>query len=186
MLIRFKRHPDGSASLTCVRSDGTTTWQRQRGQIGLVFPPHDLTHYAVETALGFRNGFYGLIDDGWDISDFAKPWPKGEIPVEAQEVELIVGFFDTERRSFGEMTEEEFNDHATRYLAARKSLKPGALGSARRLSAEEIERVRARRSELLGEWGALRPGATLELVFDRPLPNDHAARGSGHGALRSG
>src|SRR6059058_3092224 len=87
MLIRFKRHPDGSASLTCVRGDGTSTWQRQQGQLGLVFPPHDLTHYAVETTLGYRHGFYGLIEDGWNIEDFAKPWPRGPIPDEAQEVE---------------------------------------------------------------------------------------------------
>ena len=167
MLIRFKRHPDGSASLTCVRGDGTSTWQRQQGQLGLVFPPHDLTHYAVETTLGYRHGFYGLIEDGWNIEDFAKPWPRGPIPIEAQEVELIVGFFDTERRSFARMTEAEFNDHATRYLAAHKSTKPNALGEARRLTEAEIERIRGCRSDLLGRWSALGPGDVLELSFER-------------------
>ena len=168
LTIRFKRHPDGSASLTCLRADGTSTWQRQNGSHGLVFPPHDLTHYAVETTLGYRSGFYGLIADGWDIADFAKPWPKGAIPVEAQEVELIVGFFDTERRSFTQMKEAEFNDHAERYLAARRSTKPGALGVAPRVSEEEIEGVRACRAELLSRWARLEPGEALELAFDRP------------------
>jgi hypothetical protein len=168
LTIRFKRHPDGTASLTCVRADGTSTWQRQQGSLGLVFPPHDLTHYAVETTLGYRNGFYGLIADGWDISDFAKPWPKGAIPVEAQEVELIVGFFDTERRSFTQMSETEFNDHAERYLAARRSTKPGALAVAPRLTQEELDGVRHRRADLLSRWGRLGPGETLELPFERP------------------
>src|SRR3982751_4823753 len=98
LTIRLKRHPDHTASLTCTRRDGSVTWQRQRGSLGAVFPPHDLTHYAVEQTLGFQHGFYGLIADGWAIEDFAKPWPRGPIPPEAQEVELIVGFFDTERR----------------------------------------------------------------------------------------
>ena len=167
LTIRFKRHPDGSASLTCLRADGTSTWQRQNGSLGLVFPPHDLTHYAVETTLGYSNGFYGLIAQGWDIADFAKPWPKGQIPVEAQEVELIVGFFDTERRSLTQMTEAEFNDHAERYLAARKSTKPGALAIAPRLSQEEIEGVRRSRTDLLSRWGKLGSGESFELAFDR-------------------
>jgi len=168
LTIRFKRHPDGSASLTCLRANGTSTWQRQNGSLGLVFPPHDLTHYAVETTLRYGNGFYGLIAQGWDIADFAKPWPKGTIPVEAQEVELIVGFFDTERRSFTQMTETEFNDHAERYLAARKSTKPGALALAPRLTQLQIESVRRCRGDLLSRWGQLGPGETLELPFNQP------------------
>jgi hypothetical protein len=170
MRIRFKRHPDGSASLTCVRDDGTSTWQRQNGSLGLVFPPHDLTHYSVETTLGYARGFYGLIAEGWDISDFAKPWPRGPVPEETQEVELIVGFFDTERRSLTQMTEAEFNAHAERYVAARQSTKGYSLGAAPRLSAEQIEKVRSVRGDLLRRWGALGAGETLELPFPVQKP----------------
>ena len=52
--IRLKRHSDLSASLTLTRRDGSVTWQRQRGSLALVFPSHDLTHYAVESTLGYR------------------------------------------------------------------------------------------------------------------------------------
>ena len=48
LTIRLKRHPDGSASLTCTRADGSVTWQRQQGQLAIVFPPHDLTHFAID------------------------------------------------------------------------------------------------------------------------------------------
>lgn len=168
MLIRFKRHPDGTASLTCIRDDGTTTWQRQQGSLGAVFPPHDLTHYAVETTLGYRNGFYGLIAAGWEISDFAKPWPRGEIPEEAREVELIVGFFDTERRSLSRMTEAEFNEHAERFVAASQARKPGSLGTTpRRLTAAELDAVRDCRADLLRRWAELGAGETLEVSFPR-------------------
>lgn len=37
--IRLKRHPDGSASLTRIRDDGTTTWQRHRGATATVPVP---------------------------------------------------------------------------------------------------------------------------------------------------
>ena len=49
--IRLKRHPDGSASITLTRADGTVTWQRQKGSLAMVFPSHDLAHYAVEHRL---------------------------------------------------------------------------------------------------------------------------------------
>ena len=170
LTIRLKRHPDHTASLTCIRRDGTSTWQRQRGRLGSVFPPHDLTHYAVEQDLGFRNGFYGLIADGWNIEDFAKPWPRGEIPVEAQEVELIVGFFDMERMSAQHLTSNEYLDHCRRYLAARQSTKGArSLGSVRPLCDEELERVRSHRTDLLEQWWSVMPGDVLELTFSRSV-----------------
>ena len=59
LLIRIKKKNDGSAALSCVRADGSVTWQRQDGQQGRFFPLHDLTHYAVETVLGQPRGFFG-------------------------------------------------------------------------------------------------------------------------------
>jgi hypothetical protein len=38
---------------------------KHAGHFGL----HDLTHCAVETALGYHRGFFGLIDDGRDVDD---------------------------------------------------------------------------------------------------------------------
>ena len=168
LTIKLKRHPDHTASLTCIRRDGTTTWQRQRGSLGAVFPPHDLTHYAVEQALGIRHGFYGLIADGWNIEDFAKPWPKGTIPDEAQEVELIVGFFDMERTNMECLTSAQYREHIETYLASRAQKKRDALASARLLDDEELPRVRAFRNELLERWWNVLPGEVLELAFDRP------------------
>lgn len=168
LTITLKRHPDGSASLACTRPDGTTTWQRQTGQLAHFFPQHDLTHYAVETTLGFRRGFYGLIADGWDIGDFAAPWPRGPMPPEGGQVELIVGFFDAERAAGAPMTAAEFREHAARFIAAREAKRPGVeIAAPRALSDEELQRVRARRAELLARWFAVREGDALELEFQR-------------------
>jgi hypothetical protein len=162
--IRLKRHSDGSASLTLTRADNTVTWQRQNGSVGLVFPPHDLTHFAIESELGYRGGFYGLVADGWEINDFAAPWPRGAIPEEAREVELIVGFFDSERRSMGRWTAAEFNEHAEKYVAAGKhtgKMKTPVLHD------DDIARVRTVRDDLLQRWFALAPGDAMEMVFSR-------------------
>src|SRR6185437_11388716 len=69
MKIQFTKKADGSAVFKCVRPDGSVTWQKQEGKHAAFFPLHDLTHYAVETELGFRRGFYGLIAEGWEIAE---------------------------------------------------------------------------------------------------------------------
>lgn len=118
--IQLKRMADGCAALTCTRADGTVIWQRQSGQRGLVFPTHDLTHYAVETVLGYEHGFYGLLSAGWEFGDFSAPWPRGPIPAEAREVELVVGLFEVERRMGGGWTAAELRAQGELYAASQK------------------------------------------------------------------
>ncbi len=162
LLIRIKKNKDGSASLACVRSDGSTTWQRQDGKLGAVFPPHDLTHYAVETTLGYRRAFYGLIAEGWELSDFAAPWPRGPVPAEAREVEIFVGALDVDRMSMQRRSLAEFNDQV-RFGASRE---PGKAFSPRELTDDELSSVRTRLTDLFARWAATEPGSTLELAFD--------------------
>ena len=104
LLIRIKKKSDGSAALSCVRADGSVTWQRQDGLQG------DLTHYAVETVLRYPRGFYGLLAEGWDFSDFGRPWPRGPLPSEALASELLVGFLDGERAAGVEWSARDFKE----------------------------------------------------------------------------
>lgn len=162
--IRLKRHPDGSASITLTRADGTVTWQRQKGSLALVFPSHDLTHYAVEQALGYRSGFYGLVADGWDIVDFATPWPRGPIPDEGREVEMVVGLFEGMGRDRDDGSADTLNARLADLVANSSyvhSLVP------RRLSDDDVVRVRSRRDTLLEQWAETARGAALELTFTR-------------------
>lgn len=163
LLIRFKRASDGSAALSCVRPDGSTTWQRQTGATSAVMPAHDLTHYAVETVLGYQRAFYGLVAEGWDIADFAAPFPRGPIPEEAREAELVVGLFDTERAMGSRWSPDELREQGRCYVPRSR---PGheAL-CVPELSDAEIERVRAVRADAFARWAALAPGETLELRF---------------------
>ncbi len=160
LLIQIKKKTDGSASLSCRRADGSVTWQRQPGQQGRFFPLHDLTHYAVETVLGLRRGFYGLVSEGWDLDDFGPPYPRGPIPLEALGAELTVGFLDRERAGGVEWSAEDFKYSAERYSAERGVPVP------LQLTDQDLARVRHRRGELFAQWHALPSGATLELDFD--------------------
>ena len=54
LLVRIKKSADGHTALTCIRPDGTSTWQRQEGAVARFFPRHDLTHFAVESVLGLE------------------------------------------------------------------------------------------------------------------------------------
>lgn len=163
LLIRIKRATDGSAALTCVRADGSVTWQRQLGRLGAFFPTHDLTHYAVETTLGYHEGFFGLIADGWEISDFETA--KGDIPRQAREAELVVGVFEMELRMGRGWSNAELREQGDRYA---DSIRPERLRiPLPALSDDDIARIRTLRSSVFGQWGAVAPGETLELAFSR-------------------
>lgn len=160
LTIRIKKNADGSAALSCTRADGTVTWQRQQGAQAMFFPRHDLTHFAVETVLRHRLGFYGMVASGWDLGDFGAPWPRGKIPTDADPSELIVGFLDTERASGTRWSPSDFNDKAALYYRDH-----AVGGMPPTLTDDELARVRQRRAELFAQWDAVPPGGTLELTF---------------------
>jgi hypothetical protein len=151
MLVQIVKRADGGGVLRCTRDDGSVTWQKQ-GRHAPFFALHDLTHFAVEITLGFRRGFFGLMAEGWDVEDTTGKGQRGPLPEEAGQVERIVGLFDAERASGVIWTVEEFNEHATR-----------------KLTPEEIAKVKAKRSELFQRWFDLSPDETLELTYPVPV-----------------
>jgi hypothetical protein len=95
LYIEIAKRADGVGLLRCTRQGGSVTWQKQIKHAAH-FALHDLTHYAVETALGYRRGFFGLIAAGCDLEDTTGKGARGHLPGEAIEVERIVGLFDSE------------------------------------------------------------------------------------------
>jgi hypothetical protein len=146
--IKIVKRPDGVGLLRCTRKDGSITWQKQIRHAGH-FALHDLTHYAVETALGYRRGFFGLIADGWEIEDTTGKGDRGDLPPEALEVERIVGLFDAERASGELWSIDDFNRVAPR-----------------KLTESEIQSVRTLRAELFTRWSQVLPGGVLKLTFE--------------------
>ena len=159
LLIQLTKRADGGAVLRCTRGDGSVTWQKLHGRQAAFFPLHDVTHYAVETELGFTRGFYGLIALGWDIDETTGKSARGPLPNGAIVVEYLVGQFDLERASGVRWTAAELNAHAAGHFSQRNQPAPRAL--------DDVDLARVRRSlrELYARWCSLRAGETLELEF---------------------
>lgn len=160
LTLLLKKHPDGRTAFTLERADGSRTWQRQERHAAF-FAAHDLTHYAVETRLGLREAFYGLVARGWDFDDFLPPYPRGPLPADALWAETLVGLLDVERATTapGEslMPAEGFNAQLRDKLSAVSLAIPHTLDEA------ELLDIRAQRDALLAQWRALPPGDTLRL-----------------------
>lgn len=167
MIIRIKKNADGRTSLSCTRADGTTTWQASSGGQAAFFPRHDLTHYAVETVLGHRRGFYGLVASGWELTDFGKPWPRGKLPLETLLSETIVGLLDLERGSGDLISAEDINCRLSDVCTENRAGPPDEITD------DELGRIRRKRGELFAQWEAVEPGNTLELPFDVTVEPTH-------------
>jgi hypothetical protein len=157
--IQITKRADGGGVLKCIRADGSETWQKQSDRHAAFFALHDLTHFAVESELGIRDAFFGLIAAGWSIEDTTGKGARGALPLDAQFVENVVGTLDSVRASGARWTAEEFNENTARFAAN------GGRPAPRRLSDDDLARVRKRRAELFEQWRALPIGQTLELDF---------------------
>jgi hypothetical protein len=157
--IKITKRTDGGTVLKCIRADGTETWQTQQGKNAAFFARHDLTHYVVESELGVRTAFFGLIADGWTIDQTGQRGVAAKLPVDAIFVENVVGTLDSERASGSRWTAEEFNENTARFAANAGRPAP------RKLTDDELSRIRKRRAELFAEWAALPDGGTMELTF---------------------
>ena len=145
--IEIAKQPDGTAHMRCTRGDGSLTWQKHTKHAAH-FVAHDLTHFAVETTLNYRRGFFGRIDEGWDVVETTGKGSRGPLPAEAAEVERVVGVFDTERGSGILWTLEEFNTYAPRPLTQQQLLE-----------------IRSLRGTLFRQWEEIEPHRKLELRF---------------------
>jgi len=160
MEIHLKKGRDGKSTLACVRPDGSRTWAK----LHPFFPEHDLTHCAVETVFGFRQAFFGLVQDGWELDRFEQPDGRRGMPREALWAEVMVGLFDQERAIREPKSAATFNEALQLALAGVK------VAAFRDVTDAELERVRAIRDEWTGRWRALPPGDTLVVPFPAALP----------------
>ena len=155
LTIRLKKTPDAPPVLTGVRADGSATWQHSH----VAFPVHDLVHYCVESALGFRDAFFGLVAQGWNLEDFGNGWPRGPLPPQALIAEEIVGEVWRAFMAREPLSAAELNSRVAEHRAQH------ALPVARAVTNDELAAIQAQLGELAMQWRALAPGGTMELVF---------------------
>ena len=156
MLIRFIKGKNKPDTLACLRADGSRTWS------ALNVTAHDFGHYAVETTLGWRGAFFGLLAQGWDIADFGKPDPatnrKPAVPTQAMQAEIMAGLLDLERRSA--------DPPAYALLLELLASACGGLGvPVPSVTPDQLAAIRVCHADLLRRWTLVPGGASLELSF---------------------
>ena len=156
MLIRFTKGRGKPDTLACRRDDGSCTWSP------LNFTTHDFGHYAIETTQGWRDAFFGLLAQGWDIADFGLPdartGRKPPVPTQAMQAEALAGLMDVERRSASPPDYPMFMEMLSSACVGM-SIPVPALGPAL------LAAIRRRHSDLLYQWGQVPEGEALELSF---------------------
>lgn len=176
ILFAKAKDPSSKDVLTCVREDGSRTWSR----LHAAFPIHDMTHYAVESEMRAKDGFFGLIAQGWDIGDFGIPEKRARMPLEALWVEHVVGIV------WREFVTREISDYANfaaaisaTLTALRESIKQNSQRQGPRAEYSEQERsilekgippesrtnIMRRMGELAATWAQTPPGSHVELTF---------------------
>ena len=154
--VKFTRGKDKKDVLAVTREDGSTSWQHQQPGI----PVHDLTHFAVESSLGLKNGFYGLLSQGWDITRLTAKDVRTLLPPEGFWTELVVGLIQTERLAPEPFSAAEFNE-----LLMKEQNERG-MKIDRILTDEELNLIRVSFLDLYSRWRQLQPGEALQLEFE--------------------
>ncbi len=155
MTIQFFKNTDKRPIITCIRTDGSQTWQYATN----FFIAHDLMHFAVETVLDMKTAFYGMLDAGAQISDFEAPKDRRAVVIteEAIQAEELVNLFLIESR---EGVLPDFNETLRFiYEANRPDVKAPILLH------KHINAIRAVFSRLKKDWDALKDGESLSLTF---------------------
>jgi hypothetical protein len=170
MIIHLRKSAHESV-MTCTRDDGSVTYQKTRHAV--FFPRHDLMHYAIESTLGLKNSFYGLVASGWSLDAFSEPGMSRRLPLEARHTEFIVGEMDRLMMFAEPIRSEAFNAFLTQAIGGDGS---GPLT----LHQEQLDAIALLFNTLYSEYCGLEDGGHLELVF--PETN---CRYIDHGKMKS-
>ncbi|HEV2472396.1 MAG TPA: hypothetical protein VGS41_07020 [Chthonomonadales bacterium] len=157
MKIRLTKDAQGHATtLTCIREDGTSTWQRSSDYMAR----HDLCHCAAESALGYTQGFLGLVANGRDLWEFGtRNGERDEYTEQERWAEEIAGaLLWPDAEGMEALTDEGLYNLLLESLQKR-GLEPPPVTLA------DFSAVRSRASELLQRWQATPAGSKCEVDF---------------------
>lgn len=157
MVIRLSKSKKNHAvTLTCLRVDGSCTWQPSSDY----FARHDLIHYAVETTLGYTQAFLGLVAGGKDLDAFGtKNGVRDAYTAEEMWAESLVGLLQWPAISGGlPLTDAELFAMLTKTCADNHCPVPP-------LTPEQLASIREKVRALHQQWDELPEGDTLALTF---------------------
>ena len=156
MQITFIKQKDKKNTISCKRKDGSATWMAS----DLFYVQHDLMHFAVETKLGYKTAFYGMLAGGIDITDFELPKAQRnfEYTEQAWHAESIVNLL------FIQLKQGENSDFQTALNAAYiMNAYPFSAPVVSAIAATEIKNLF---QELWLQWNELAYGEALHLLFE--------------------
>lgn len=157
MQITLRRSYGKPASITCTRNDGTVTWQAY-GPNSDFFGAHDLTHYVVETELGYKHAFFGMIAQGRDINDFG-PGSAASFHAEAVYAEMLSGLLSAAEGNGSQLTFDDIKSTIDQH-ATEKGFAPIDL------TGEQLDRIRLRIADLVSQWRRNYLDKPMLLTFD--------------------
>ncbi|GAA4276694.1 hypothetical protein [Aquimarina mytili] len=158
MIIQLKKRISKPSILTCIRDDQSTTWSKLHKGI----ETHDLAHYAVEKVMGFTNAFYGILNKGYDITDFELP--KGKRPEPLQPKNLDASAIQTEHIVNLLLVEFSNSGEDSAFIDSLKSiLAENNIPFPKGFDMSKLDEIRQLYSELLFAWGSLGDNEHLEL-----------------------
>lgn len=155
MEISFTKRDEGKHIISCKRKNGTETWM----YITSFFVIHDICHYAVETKLGMKSAFYGMLAAGTSISDFELPKEQRSFSLTEEAIcaEHLVNLLTIEYTqgrmdSFTEMFTNSYKMADELFISMLKNRKLGE--------------IRNDFEHLAHQWNELEAGGKLKLDFE--------------------
>jgi len=157
MILRLtKPKGDKPGTFTCIRDDGSCTWQRSSDY----FAHHDLIHYAVETTLGYGDAFLGMVAKGRDLDAFGtRNGVKDVYTAEEGWAEGIVGAIQWPTFSAGPSLSD------AEVLAVLQQTCEAHAVPLPPITVEQIGQIRQKVRTLHEQWHRVPDGGVMELAF---------------------
>jgi hypothetical protein len=120
---------------------------------------HDLSHFAIETSLGFTNAFWGLIKSGINPSVFENKTMRDQLFIsdEAWYAECLANLF------LIEYTQGEFSDFNSTFDASMRSVYPKI--KKLELTTDELNTIRILYKKLIEEWKTMENDNKMIIEF---------------------
>lgn len=157
MQVRFIKESPEQYRLECVRGDESKTTANLEFRS---YFKHDLMHLVVEHAAGLQDSFFGLVKAGRNLADLT---PKAirestaQFPAEIQTTEIVVAALQGVSKT--EVDYEEACCKIREYLSLMSLPEPAYL------TPEFCTQAVTEHRSLVGRWGQLRGGESLEFSF---------------------
>ena len=153
MVLEITKHLDKPHVISYWRDNDTKTWMYADD----FFVRHDLSHYAIESKLGYTSAFMGMLNNGIDIQDFADREKKNKMIVskQARYSEGMANLFLIEIEQ-GEI--ENFNDVMKEIFEISDDKLDAPV-----LSEDELVGIRTCLRQLYKAWSELPVNETMSL-----------------------